>query len=182
MKQWKSTQVHWQGPRNVLLSLAILLITQACVSTDSDLRALKPQIDKLYPDQSEEIRDFFAVEAHRAGVKNIREIRAAETAKKIDSQESGCGFVRFDDGQILINVQKPQCLRLAHLAHEIAHIGVVRLNCFGHGDKFYEYNLGIARRFEEQFPAVNDRGGWGSPVRSVENRSRYYRSDAEFCV
>lgn len=171
-----------QGLRGVMLSLVILVVTQACVSTELEPQKLKAQIDRLYPDQSEEIREFFALEAHRAGVKKIREIKVDETPKKIRSQESGCGSVQFDAGLILIRASKTHCLRLAHLAHEISHIGVAKLACYGHGDTFYEYNLGLARRFEDRFLEVSDRGGWGAPVQSVENRSRYYRSDAEFCV
>ena len=122
------------------------------------------------------------MEAQRAGVKKIRKIKLGETPKKIRSQESGCGTVLLDAKLILINAGKSHCLRLAHLAHEITHIEVARLGCYGHGDKFYEYNLDIARRFEDRFSEIGDRGGWVSPAQSVENRSRYYRSDAEYCA
>ncbi len=160
----------------------MLLMVQACVSTSVEPQDLKAQIDSLYPHQSEEVRAFFAHEAHLAGVRLIREMRVGEKPKKIHHKQTGCGVAQFDTRSLLINPRKEHCLRLAHLAHEIAHIGVLRLNCYGHGDKFYQYNLGIARRFEEQFPNIVDRGGWNSPVQNVENRSRYYRSNAENCL
>ena len=182
IRQSNVGQNLFQTLRNIAVLLVVASVTVACVSTEAEPQKLRTQIDSLYPHLSEEIKEFFSEEAHRAGVKKIRELRVGETPKKVYSQQSGCGSVQFDGGLILVNPRKAHCLRLAHLAHEITHIGVARTGCYGHGDKFYEYNLGIARRFEEQFPVLSDRGGWGSPVQSVENRARYYRSDAENCV
>ncbi|MGI9318546.1 MAG: hypothetical protein ACR2QW_14545 [bacterium] len=176
----------WRGlhdkTKSTVLMMAMLIALQSCVSTNVEPHDLKAGIDALYPHQSEEIRSFFAQEAHRAGVRTIREMRVGEKPKKIHSKQSGCGVALFDRKALLINPRKEQCLRLAHLAHEITHIAVLRLHCYGHGNKFYDYNLAIANRFEQQFPDAADRGGWNSPVQNVENRSKNYRSDAERCV
>lgn len=117
-----------------------------------------------------------------ADVQHIRKMKLGEKRKKMHSHQTGCGGAELDTRSLVINPRKEQCLRLAHLAHEIAHIAMLRLNCYGHGDKFYQYNLDIARRFEQQFPDVADRGGWNVPAQNVENRWRYYRSDAESCL
>jgi hypothetical protein len=168
--------------RRITAFLIILSLIQACASSDLDPQKLKKQIDALYPSQSEEIRAFFAQEAFMADVQLIHKMKSGANRNKIHSNQTGCGGAQLETRSLVINPRKEQCLRLAHLAHEIAHIGVLRFNCYGHGDKFYQYNLDIARRFEQQFPDVDDRGGWNIPVQNVENRSRYYRSDAEFCL
>lgn len=175
------------GYRQVVALIMVLFTLQACVTAEVDPNALKSAIDKLYPDQSEEIRLFFAQEAARAGVLQIRALRVGEKRKKIDSVnteisvQTACGGAHYDK-KLLVNPREQQCLRLAHLAHEISHIGVLDVNCYGHGDPFYRYNLGITKRFEQQFPELKDRGGWNSPVQNLETRSRNYRSGAEQCL
>jgi hypothetical protein len=175
------------GYRKVVVLVMVLFTLQACVTSEVDPNDLKFAIDKLYPHQSEEIRLFFAQEAARAGVIKIRALKVGEKRKKIDSVktavsvQTACGGAHYDK-KLLINPRKQHCLRLAHLAHEISHIGVLGINCYGHGEPFYQYNLGIAKRFEQQFPELTDRGGWNSPLQNVETRSRNYRSGAEQCL
>lgn len=189
MKNKVLQQLHLShaGYRKVVALIMVLLTLQACATAEVDPNALKSAIDKLYPDQSEEIRLFFAQEAARAGVLEIRAPRVGEKRKKIDtvnteiSAQTACGGAHYDK-KILINPRAPHCLRLAHLAHEISHVGVLDVNCYGHGDPFYRYNLGIAKRFEQQFPELKDRGGWNSPVQNLETRSRNYRSGSEQCL
>jgi hypothetical protein len=168
--------------RRLTAFLITLSLIQACASSTIDPQNLKKQIDALYPNQSEEIRAFFAQEAFIADVQFIHKMKRGEKHRIIYSHQTGCGGSELDTRSLVINPRKEQCLRLSHLAHEIAHIAVLRLDCYGHGDKFYQYNLDIARRFEQQFPDVADRGGWNVPVQNVENRSKYYRSDAESCL
>ncbi len=125
--------------------------------------------------KSEGMRLFFSDEAADAGVLKIRAMHDHEkpTEKKHQAQ-TGCGRAVQKTKEILIDVQRKNCVNLANLAHEIAHFPAKEKGCRGHGDLFYEINEGIAQRFVAKFPGES----WGgsSPIGKVRSRALEYRS------
>ncbi|MGI9420867.1 MAG: hypothetical protein ACR2RA_23835 [Geminicoccaceae bacterium] len=125
--------------------------------------------------KSEEMRLFFADEAVKAGVVEIRAMRQEEKrTKKSHQAQTGCGRAIQETREILIDADRPSCISLTNLAHEIAHFPAKDQGCRGHGDLFYEINEEIAQRFQGRFPGES----WGgsSPVGKVRSRSIEYRS------
>jgi hypothetical protein len=119
-----------------------------------------------------EIREFYVQEAWAAGVPGFRAMKPDE--KRINPYFGvfNCGFAH--SLALLIDADRPKCLKLNLYAHEIAHFGG---GCAGHGDKFWSYHLGIAERFEAQFPLR----GWNFrvPTLYVLEGSRVYRTPEE---
>ena len=145
----------------------------ACVSMDQQRSSIQRDIAAIYSDYDEEIREFFVEEAVRAGVKTIRPMQPSEILPVTNPNEiPGCAYALKDQKLILIEIEKPLCVKLDHLAHEIAHIGS---NCSGHNNVFYKYNYAIAQRYEQRFPNAGTRR-WFAPVQSVANVEAIYQS------
>lgn len=168
--------------RYFALTLSIAVFINGCVVLEISPTDAHTELEQVYPELDPGIRDFFADEATAAGVRQIRAMTVGETPKRWSRQQSGCAQTIFESRLILINTERSRCLDLDHLAHEIAHIGVLRTHCYGHGDRFYDYNRGIAERFEARFRRQEERAGWVAPVRSVLDRETVYRSGAERCL
>lgn len=159
---------------NVVVSITSLIMLGGCVSVEQKRTNIENNIVKVYSAHySEEIQQFFVEEAVNAGVKAIRAMKPSEKQPRTNKNEIvGCAYADTRRKLILIEVNQPVCLKLAHLAHEIAHIGS---NCGAHDDIFYKYNFKIAKRYEEQFPNATTRK-WFAPVQSVGNVAAIYRN------
>jgi len=156
------------------LLVLLLVILSGCVSIEQQRMNIKNDIAEVYSAHySKEIQQFFVEEAVNAGVKTIRAMKPSEIRPKTTKNEIvGCAYANRWSKLILIEVNQPLCVKLGHLAHEIAHIGS---NCDGHNDVFYKYNFKIAKRYEEKFPNATKRKWW-SPVQSVANVAAIYRN------
>jgi len=119
------------------------------------------------------MQQFFVEEAINAGVKTIRAMKPSDKRPQSNKYEIvGCASANVRKKLILIEVNQPLCVKPAHLAHEIAHIGS---NCGYHDDIFYNYNFKIAKRYEKEFPNPVTRK-WFVPVQDVGNVSAIYRN------
>jgi hypothetical protein len=159
------------------ISLVAMSVLTACATKEEQSQRLYDDLS-FFADarvfDSDEMRRFFAEEASAAGVVEIRAMRGFEKPRISQKAQTGCGRARLYKKEVLIDVDRGNCINLSNLAHEIAHIPAARAGCKGHDDRFYRINEEIARRFEERFPGKN----WGnaSPVERVRKRSREYRS------
>ena len=153
-----------------LITFSFLLI--GCASLEQQRRNIESDISEMYSAHySEEIQQFFIEEAVNAGVKTIRAMKPSEKRPSSNKNEIvGCAYVNIPSKTILIEVNQPLCLKPAHLAHEIAHIGS---NCGAHDDIFYGYNFKIAMRYEKRFSNAATRQ-WFAPVQSVANVKAIY--------
>ena len=124
-------------------------------------------------------RAFFAREAAAAGVRRIRAMTAGEKPKRLIGRQTGCGRALVIRKHVVIDVDRPKCLSLHNLAHEIAHVRVFAERCYGHGDRFYRANYRIAARFDAAFPRAARKHG--SLRAAVLERARTYRNAAEGC-
>ena len=160
-----------------LIALIILLpLFNGCASIEQQRSNIERDISEMYSAHySEEIRQFFIEEAVRAGVKTIRPMKPSDKRPSSNKNEIiGCAYANIQSKLILIEVNQPLCLKPAHLAHEIAHIGS---NCGAHDDIFYSYNFKIATRYEERFPNAATRL-WFAPLQSVANVKAIYTNGA----
>ncbi|MGH1482604.1 MAG: hypothetical protein ACRBM6_28465 [Geminicoccales bacterium] len=157
------------------LAIFTLLSCSPTVDTSTSLQNDLAMFVDAGAIKSEEMRRFFTDEAVDAGVLKIRAMRNHEkpTEKKRRAQ-TGCGRAIQKTKEILIDVERKNCINLANLAHEIAHFPAKEQGCRGHGDLFYEINEGIAQRFVAKFPGES----WGgsSPIGKVRSRALDYRS------
>lgn len=134
---------------------------------------IERDIAEIYSDYSNEIQQFFVEEAINAGVKTIRAMKPSDKIPVVNPyQIIDCAYASWRRKLVVIEVNRPLCVKLNHLAHEIAHVGS---KCGGHNDVFYKYNYAIARRYEKQFPNATKRK-WFAPVQSVGNVATIYRS------
>jgi hypothetical protein len=154
--------------------LAFLLILSGCVSVEQQRVNIESNIDEIYSTHySEEIRQFFIEEAINAGVNTIRAMKQSEKHPSSNKNEIvGCAYADIRRKLILIEVNQPLCIKLSHLAHEIAHIGS---SCGAHDNVFYKYNFALARRYETEFPNATTRK-WFAPVQSVANVEAIYKN------
>ena len=159
---------------NLAVSITSLVILSGCISVEQQRINIKNDIAEIYSAHySEEIQQFFVEAAVNAGVKNIRAMKPSEKRPQSNKYEIvGCAYANVRRKLILIEVNQPLCVKLAALAHEIAHIGS---NCGAHDDIFYRYNFKIAKRYEEKFPEATTRK-WFAPVQSVANVAAIYRN------
>lgn len=154
--------------------MIFLFLGNGCVSVERQRMDIESDIALIYSDYSDEIQQFFIDEAVDAGVRTIRAMKPSEKQTPIHPNEiQGCAYGFWQQKLILIEVNEPLCMKLGHLAHEIAHIGS---NCGAHNDIFYKYNFGIAKRYEKAFPDATKRK-WFAPVQSVANVAAIYRSE-----
>ena len=149
-----------------------LVILSGCVSVEQQPSNIGSDIAEVYSTHySKEIQQFFVEEAVNAGVKTIRAMKPSEELPKSNKNEiGGCAYAYTQAKLILIEINQPLCLKLGHLAHEIAHIGS---NCGAHDDTFYAYNFKIAKRYQQRFPDATTRQ-WFAPVQSVANVAAIY--------
>lgn len=158
---------------NKIIALTTTLsLLIGCVSLERQRSKIENNISEMYSAHySEKIQQFFVEEAVKAGVKTIRAMKPSEKRPSSNKNEIiGCAYVNIPSKLILIEVNQPLCLKPAHLAHEIAHIGS---NCGAHDDTFYSYNFKIAKRYEERFSNAATRQ-WFAPVQSVANVKAIY--------
>ena len=157
---------------NLTACIAFLVVLSGCVSVEQQRINLENDIAKVYSTHySKEIQQFFVEEAVTAGVKTIRAMKPSEKEPKSNKNEIvGCAYAYISSKTILIEINQPLCLKLGHLAHEIAHIGS---NCGAHDDIFYAYNFKIAKRYQQRFPIAATRQ-WFAPVQSVANVAAIY--------
>ncbi|WP_270730993.1 hypothetical protein [Shimia sp. Alg240-R146] len=133
------------------------------------------QIDPLGVD----IAAFLAIEAQKAGVRRFRSMKPSEKPKITHPKQTGCGQAKFSSKEVLIDTDQRRCVNLHNFMHEIAHIGVLRKNCKGHGDIFYWYNYALAQRMETAIPRSKR---WRTtPTKAVLRRAAEYRSFDERC-
>ena len=157
-----------------LTFIVAIILLAGCVSIEKQRADIERDIAVIYSDYNNEIRQFFVEEAVKADVRTIRAMKQSEKLQPVHPNEiQGCAYGFWKRKLILIEVNQPLCLKLGHLAHEIAHVGS---KCSAHNDTFYRYNFAIAKRYEAHFPNATKRR-WFSPVQSVANVAAIYRSD-----
>lgn len=165
-----------------LIRAALLLIALAGAAQASPARDLSGQIRALFDGTglvSPDMARFLGVEAARAGVRHIRQMRPEEVPRKTHPAQTNCGAAVFAPRLVLLDLTRARCRNLNHLLHEIAHIAVMNAPCRGHGDRFYTYNYALAWRLEQTFPAAKT---WHPrPTGYVLRRAREYRSGAWLC-
>lgn len=152
-----------------------ILTLPGCVSLEQQRENVEQDIYAIYSNlYDDEILQFFVEEAVEAGVRQVRKMQPSDILTPVNENEiSGCAYALSNSKAILIEVDKPLCVKLAHLAHEISHIGS---NCYGHNDVFYKYNFGVAKRYQDKFPNAVKRK-WFAPVQDVANVAAIYRSE-----
>jgi len=157
---------------NIIILIASLSTMTGCVSIEQQRINIENDIAEMYSEHySEEIQQFFVEESVNAGVKTISAMKPSDKRPSSNNNEIiGCAYANTRSKLILIEVNQPLCLKPAHLAHEIAHIGS---NCGAHNNVFYSYNFKIAKRYEEKFPNASTRQ-WFAPVQSVANVAAIY--------
>jgi hypothetical protein len=164
----RSVATRWPDPPWESLSARAPKLTATQHRAD-----IERDIAEIYSDFSYEIQQFFVEEAINAGVNTIRAMKPSDKIQVVHpNQIVDCAFADWRRKLIVINVNKPLCVKLDHLAHEIAHVGA---KCSGHNDVFYKYNYAIAKRYEKQFPNAGKRR-WFAPVQNVGNVEAIYRT------
>ena len=166
--------IRGQHIKRSALSFLVLSTLVSCATVGQQRQSIESDIAEIYSSYSNEIRQFFIEEAIQAGVEKIRPLNPEDIPPRANPNEiSGCAYAFVDRKLIVIEIEKPLCVKIDHLAHEISHIGS---NCSGHNDIFYKYNFAVAKRYEERFPNAAKRK-WFAPVQSVASVSAIYRSD-----
>lgn len=175
-------EVVWRSKDEALRSIATRwpdppwesLAAQTSILTPAQHRKnIERDIAEIYSHYSSEIQQFFVEEAINAGVTTIRAMKPSDKMPVVHpNQIVDCAFASIRRKQVVIEVNKPLCVKLSHLAHEIAHVGS---KCGGHNDVFYKYNYAIARRYEEQIPNPIERK-WFAPVQDVGSVEAIYRT------
>ncbi len=166
---------------------ASALLLSGCIDTTSG-GAVSPN-DRLYQQLSEVISDpeiliYLVEEAKAARVANIYAVSSAKIAS-VCSTKAAYGCAPFTEtrrngvtrqrGEVYLNADMAGGTGVMNITHEIAHIAASRKRCYGHGDTWLEYLMGMAERFEERFPGA--RWGRSDPTNSVERK--YQRFAAE---
>jgi len=159
---------------NLAILLTSLAILSGCASVEQQRTNIESDIAEVYSAHySKEIHQFFVEESVNAGIKTIRAMKPSEKRPQSNKNEIiGCASADTRRKLILIEINQPLCLKPAHLAHKIAHIGS---NGGAHDNIFYNYNYNfkIAKRYEEKFPNAVTRK-WFAPVQSVANVAAIY--------
>jgi hypothetical protein len=175
-------EVVWRSDDEALRSIAMRwpdppwesLASQAAKLTPAQHRVnIERDIAEIYSDYSNEIQQFFVEEAINAGVEKIRAMEPSDKAPVVDPyQVKDCATADWRRKLVVIEVNKPLCVKLVHLAHEIAHVGS---KCNRHNNVFYKYKYAIARRYQDRFPNAANRR-WFAPVQDVGNIQAIYRT------
>ena len=161
--------------RLAIMSLLLLLLT-ACDSPDTAAppgsRYLAP-LSQIFADPA--YAQFFAEEAARAHVTSIRPVAglAQQGAGVTYGMTSWTSPANISKIEIYLDV--PGARSPTNLAHEISHAAVYRQGCFNHGERWLQYQLGIAQRFEARFPGVKWSGA--SPSQNVARKAARYPND-----
>ena len=157
----------------ILSCFVLTNVSESSSRSERLLKQLEPFVKTKEITPAEAV--FFAAEAARAGVRTIRQMRRSEKPRRLGFGQTGCGRATFSN-VILIDFDRRRCINYHNLSHEISHIAMYKKRCKGHGDRFYQYNYGIAKRLAR----ISGRKG-----RRLQNlvlkRSQNYRIGAAGC-
>ena len=159
-------------------SIAILLPIIFLVSCADSTRTSGGREEKLFLEISEYISNpdvarFAAREAARAGVSRVRAYRSGENPR------GNYGMANSKTREVIIDASTSGGRSITNITHEIAHIAAYKRKCYSHGKIFLRYLMGMAERYEEEFP--NGRWGRSTPTGSVEAKYIRYRNDKAHC-
>ncbi|MGI9318488.1 MAG: hypothetical protein ACR2QW_14250 [bacterium] len=164
----RSIATRWPDPPWESLASQTAQLTPA-----QHRRNIERDIAEIYSDYSIEIQQFFVEEAINAGVEKIRAMKPSDRAPVVHPyQVKDCATADWRRKVVVIEVNKPLCMKLVALSHEIAHVGS---KCHRHNDVFYKYKYAIAGRYEERFPDAANRR-WFAPVQDTGNIEAIYRT------
>ncbi len=126
-------------------------------------------------------RDFLATEAAAAGVSEFHFIGSAALQAECPGGEYGCSTFNSGSrrGDVYLNVEVAGGTGVTNITHEVSHIAAFRKGCDVHGDVWLEYLMGMAQRYEAQFPGKK----WGksAPTASVQAKYARYAGERGSC-
>lgn len=160
------------------LLVTILLPMVVLVSCADTTGTSSGREEKLFLEISEFISDpaiarYAAREAAQAGVSRVRAYRPSE------NPYGNYGMANSKTREVVIDASTSGGRSITNITHEIAHIAAYRRKCYSHGNIFLRYLMGMAERYEEEFP--NGRWGRSTPTGSVEAKYIRYKNDKSNC-
>ena len=172
---------------NLILTILLVATISGCTDTTSGV-TVSPN-DRLYQQLTEittdsEVLIYLVEEAKATRVSNIYAVSSAKIASVCNTRAAyGCApftetrrnGVTRQRGEVYLNAEMAGGTGVMNITHEIAHIAASRKGCYGHGDAWLKYLMGMAERFEGRFP--NIRWGRSDPTDSVDRKYERYAAD-----
>ena len=152
--------------------VVMLLFLAACdmaTAPQTPRKAIAEAMTQVFPDAA--MANFFTIEATQAGVSRVALVHLGPSGVYGDTamtSDTRAPVVR-------INLDRRGSTAPTNLAHEISHAWAFRHGCYNHGERWLDWHMQIAERFEAAFPGVKWSGQ--SPTANVAAKGAHYPND-----